>query len=115
MRWLWFKISGHVLFLEYSIKYWDQLFSSKHKRFIQFILLIYQNYSEFPISFVKAILTFQLLQKQSKQFKFEEDSKIVFQHSLVMTITASRAKYSGGENLPVPLIPRLQWRQLYFI
>ena len=96
MRWLWFKISGHVLFWDTPTKYWDQLFSSKHKRFIQFILLIYQNYSEFPISFVKAILTFQLLQKQSKQFKFEEDSKIVLKHSLVMAITADRAKYSGG-------------------
>ena len=30
-----------------------------------------------------------------------------------MTITASRAKYSGGGNLLAPFTPCLQWRQLY--
>ena len=100
MRWLWFKISGRVLFgvlhqvLRPIIFVQTQEIHSVHS-------LIYQSYSEFPAS-----------AETEQTIQVWRGFKNVFQHNLVMATTASRAKYSGGGNLLV-LFSRLQWKQLY--
>ena len=89
MRWLWFKISGRVLFgmlhqvLRPIIFVQTQEIHSVHS-------LIYQSYSEFPAS-----------AETEQTIQVWRGFKNVFQHNLVMVITASHAKYSGGKNLLV--------------
>ena len=104
MRWLWFKISGHVLFgnapssieTNYSRPNTRDSFSS------------FSNLSElFWVS--------NFCKNRVNNPSLKRIQRLCFNTAWSWLITAGRAKYSGGENLPVPFIPCLQWRQLVLI